>query len=336
MFASIIAAVFVIIAVFAFVARGVFKSGVKAAQEEVDKFRENGTQTYEDRQRKEEAEDKVNNDSFAATGALGAALVCLGIAGIVMFFACSAIVEAKQVGVVSTYGKVHEQTMKPGWNWKTPFDKVTEIDATTQTDEYKGEDAIQVRLKDGNTAEVYTTVRWSISSENASQVYSEFRSDDPTDSLRKAMVSTQFKAASNAEFASFDPLSLAGIDGETPDYKALAKGVQDRLENETEGLVKVRSVTVSLIKLDKRSQKHLDDYVAQVAKTRVANEAKETATAQAAANRELASSIAKDPNVLVNKCLDTVAEAVASGASLPAGFNCMPGSGTGVVIPSTR
>lgn len=335
MFATIVAGFLVILAIIAFVARGVFKSGVKAAQEEVDKYRENGVQTYEDRQRMEDAEQKVNDDSLGATGALAAALVLLGIAGIVMFFACSAIVEAKQVGVVSRYGKVHEQTMSPGWNWKTPFDKVTEIDATTQTDEYKGKDAIQVRLKDGNTAEVYTTVRWSISPENASKVYSEFRSDDPTDSLRKAMVSTQFKAAANAEFASFDPLSLAGIEGATPDYKALAEGVQTRLEDETEGLVKVRSVTVSLIKLDKRSQKNLDEYVAQVAKTRVAKEAKETAIAQAEANRELASSIAKDPNVLVNKCLDTVAEAIASGASLPAGYNCL-GNGSAVVVPSTR
>lgn len=332
MIASAFAGVFVLLAIFALMARGYFKRDAKTAEEQVAEMDEQTTgRGYDWDTRYKNAVKKVADSHNAATGALAAAGVLLITAGVIMLLACSAIVEAKQVGVVSTYGKVHEKTMSPGWNWKSPFDKVTEIDATTQTDEYKGDDAIQVRLKDGNTAEIYTTVRWSISSENASQVYSEFRSDDPTDSLRKAMVSTQFKAASNAEFASFDPLSLAGIDGETPDYKALAEGVKDRLEAETEGLVKVRSVTVSLIKLDKRSQKHLDDYVAQVAKTRTAKEAKETAAAQAAANRELASSIAKDPNVLVNKCLDIVAE----GVDLPAGFTCMS-SGTGVVIPSTR
>lgn len=330
MFATIVTAFLVVLAIAAFMARGVFKKSAKVHMKEAENASDR--QDYNGDSDKSRLEDKADEQANAATAALAAGLVFLGIGGIIMFFACSAIIEAKQVGVVKTFGDVHEETMSPGWNWKGPFDKVTEIDATTQTDEYKGDSAIQVRLKDGNTAEIYTTVRWSISEEKANLVYSEFRSDDPTDSLRKAMVSTQFKAAANAEFAGFDPLALAGIDGsEAPDYKALADAIKTRMETETEGLVNVRSVTVSLIKLDKRSQKHLDDYVAQVAKTRTAIEAKTTASKQAEANKELADSISKDPNVLVARCLDLIES---GDLKPPAGFTCWPGGGTGVVIPS--
>lgn len=330
MFATIMTAFFVVLAIAAFMARGWFKKTAKQAETLAE---DASTQrNYNGGSDKQNLLDDAEQRRNAATGVLAAGFVSLGIAGIIMFFACSAIIEAKQVGVVKTFGDVHEETMSPGWNWKGPFDKVTEIDATTQTDEYKGDSAIQVRLKDGNTAQIYTTVRWSISEEKANLVYSEFRSDDPTDSLRDAMVSTQFKAAANAEFAGFDPLALAGIDGsEAPDYKALADAIKTRMESETEGLVNVRSVTVSLIKLDKRSQKHLDDYVAQVAKTRTAIEAKTTASKQAEANKELADSISKDPNVLVARCLDLIES---GDLTPPAGFTCWNNSGSAVVLPS--
>lgn len=332
MASTIIAAIFLVIAFGVLFAGGWLKRTAKeqrAKAEEASTQRDHFSRTTEKEDLEKDAGDREN----AALVAKAVAWVLIGIAVIVMALAVTVAVQPKQVGVVSAFGKVHEQTLKPGLHTKAPWDKVTEIDATTQTDEYKGDSAIQVRLKDGNTAEVYTTVRWSVSEENASKVYSEFRSDDPTESLRDAMVSTQFKAAANAEFASFDPLTLAGIEGETPDYKALADGVKNRMEAETEGLVNVRSVTVSLIKLDKRSQKRLDDYIAQVAKTRTAHEAQKTAAEQAKANEILSESISKDPNVLVARCLDLIE----SGDLVPpAGFSCWNNAGSSVVIPSAR
>lgn len=332
MFATIVTAFFVVFAIAAFIARGWFK---RTAKDVEAKAEDAGTQRrYDGGSEKQDLLDDAEQRRNAATGTFAAGLVFLGIAALIMFFACSTSIQAKQVGVATTFGKVDPQTMAPGWNWKGPFDKVTEIDATTQTDKYKNDSAIQVKLKDGNTAEIFTTLRWSISEEKASQVYAEFRSDDPTKSLRDAMVSEQFKGAANAEFASFDPLSLAGVEGsEAPDYKALANAIQERLEAETEGLVNVRSVTVSLIKLDKRSQKHLDDYVAQVAKTRTATEAQKTAAEQAKANKILSESISRDPNVLVARCLDLIES---GDLKPPAGFSCWNGGGSSVVIPSGR
>ena len=63
-----------------------------------------------------------------------------------LFFSTFTTVEAKQVGVKSTFGKVAEDTLSAGPHFKLPWAKVTEIDATIQTDEYKGDSCITVAV----------------------------------------------------------------------------------------------------------------------------------------------------------------------------------------------
>lgn len=265
------------------------------------------------------------------TRAIG--LIPVGIAALIMALACTTVVQAKQVGVVTTFGKPGDTTLSSGLHVKAPWQKVTEIDATIQTDEYHGDSGIIVRLNDGNTAKVSATIRWSVSEENANEVYADFRSDDPTKSLRDAVVSTQFKAAMNTVFSTFDPLSLAGGEGtEAPNYIALAQDVETAMLARTNDLVTIESVTISLLSLDDKSQAKIDAYIGEVAKTRIAEQAQKTAEKQAEANRILSDSISNDPNVLVSKCFDLLAE----GYDAPAGFTCWPGGNGSVVVPSAR
>lgn len=262
---------------------------------------------------------------LTAVGALFLSVVIVVLSSMTM-------VEAKQVGVVTAFGKPQDDTLSSGLHWKKPWEKVTEIDATIQTDEYHGDRGIQVRLSDGNTATISATIRWSVSEENANRVYADFRSDDPTKSLRDAVVSTQFKAAMNSTFAAFDPISLTGASGTAPDYNALAEKVETAMLAKTNDLVSLESITISLIALDGASQKKIDDYVGEVAKTKIAEQAQRTAKAQAEANRILSQSISNDPNVLVSKCFDLLAE----GYDAPAGFSCWPGGNGAVVVPSGK
>ena len=69
---------------------------------------------------------------------------------------------------------------------------------------------------------------------------------------------------------------------------------------------------------------------AERANTRIAEQRAKTATAEAESNRVLSESIKNDPNVLVSKCLDAINE----GKSLPAGFQCWPGTSGSVVVPA--
>lgn len=251
-------------------------------------------------------------------------LLPLALAFITLFFGTFTTVEAKQVGVVTSLSKPLEHTLDSGPHFIAPWQKVTEIDATVQTDEYHGAKCITVVLADKNTACISATNRWSVNDKNANDVYAEFRSDDPTASLRDAVVSTQFKAALNSVFSTYDVTTEKAAD-----YDALATQAMDITKKKTKGLVDIDTVTISYIKPSEKLQDKIEAIQAQEAKTRIATEAKATAAAEAAANRELASSLSKDPNVLVSKCLDIVAE----GVSLPAGFSCMGGSGA-VVVPS--
>lgn len=243
-----------------------------------------------------------------------------------LFFSTFTTVEAKQVGVQTTFGKVHESTLGSGPHLKAPWTKVTEIDSTIQTDEYRGDECITVVLSDKNTACISATDRWSVNDENAGDVYAEFRTDDPTGSLRDAVVSTQFKAAVNDVFGGYD-----ATQEERPDYDGLAAEVLAKMEPKTRGLIDIESITISFIKPSEKLQTKIETIQAQEAKTRIATEALATAEKQAEANRALSESVSNDPNVLVAQCIDGL---INGDFTAPAGFSCWPGSGSAVVVPS--
>lgn len=247
---------------------------------------------------------------------------------IVAFFSFTTRVEAKQVGVLTTWGKPADKTYSSGLAFHMPWSKMTQIDATTQTNEYHGKNAIKVILADKNTADVSATIRWAVNEKNANTVFADFRSDDPTQQLRKAVVSTQLKAALNTVFNSYDATAEKPA---TPDD--LSKQVENILKGRTDGLVDVKSITISYIKPDATVQKKIDQLQSQKAQTKVAAEKVLTAEQEADANGKLSDSISNDPNVLVSKCLDLIAD---GELNPPAGFSCWPGANGSVVIPSTK
>lgn len=258
------------------------------------------------------------------------AVVPVLLIGLLFLTTSMTTVEAKHVGVVTEFGKEQPDTLGAGFHWKKPWAKVTELDSTIQTWEYAGKSAIDVVLADKNAASVSVTARWSVSDENANDVYAEFRgADDITDALGEAVVGTQLKAALFAVFADHD---LTAEDALTADE--LAEKVQDVMDDKTKSKVDIDSVTISKITPGEKLQSKIEAIQAQVAQTTIAEEKKATATAEAAANRILSESISNDPNVLVSKCLDMVAELPAG--SLPAGFQCWNNAGGSVVVPSAK
>lgn len=244
------------------------------------------------------------------------------------FFAFTTRVEAKQVGVLTTLGSPSDKTYGSGPALRFPWQKMTQIDATTQTNEYHGDNAIKVILTDKNTADISATIRWAVNPTAAHEVYSDFRSNDPTEGLNKAVVSTQFKAAMNYVFNSYD---ATAENNKTP--ATLAKHVEDIMSGKTNGLVDIKSVTISYIKPDKAVQRKIDALQTQRGATKVAEEKKATARAEAEANEIISKSISNDPNVLVSKCLDLLGD---GAFQPPAGFSCWSGGGGSVVIPATK
>lgn len=277
--------------------------------------------------------------------ARGIAALPVGFAVLLLAISCTTIIEAKNVGVLTTFGKP-AGSLDPGLHLKAPWQKVTELDGTIQTQEYEGERQIRVRIGDGTTAGVTTTIRWRIVGGKADDIYAGYRSDDVNQNIRTSLVSTVFKAAVNQVLGQYNPTEhIRVVDPSAPaaafsvdfapDYDALAAEVTESMERRVAdggGFVEIQSITISGIDLSETTQKKINDFQAEVAATQVALQRKATAAAQAAANQALAASVSKDPNVLVSRCLDTLQMMVEQKQSVPAGFSCWPGSGSQLVL----
>lgn len=269
-------------------------------------------------------------------------LIPIGLSTIVLLLMSVTQVHAKEIGVV-TFGGKPVGELDAGYHMKAPWQHVTKIDETIFTDTYTGDNAIPVRLGDGNTASVAATIRWHVDPQAAQYIFSNYRSNDPTESLKDSVVDTQFKAAVNDVLAGFNPTSLIQQAGKqsttvtfTPDYEALGKSITASMKDrvvDAEGIpmVVMDGITVSGISYSKDTEDRINALMAQVAKTQQAIQSKLTAQAEAAANRTLSSSLSHDPNVLVSKCLDLMAD---GKINAPAGFSCWPGSNGAVVVPS--
>lgn len=269
---------------------------------------------------------------------------------ILLFLSTFAIVGTRNVGVETQFSAPTGRTTDAGWTWKAPWHSIHDVDARIQVEEYKGDDCIYVKIADGGTACISLGYRWRINPDNASKAYQDYGSaeDGIIAAVKKAVVSTNIKAAINETLGTYDPLSGADIKpGMTaeeisnikinvvPDYQQINKDIKDNLDNKITdlgGLVDIESVTVSYVKLPDATEKKINAFNQAVQDTKIALQQIATAGAQADANNALAASL-QDPNVLVAKCFNSLAQ---GEFNPPAGFSCWPGAGGAVVVPAAK
>lgn len=275
-------------------------------------------------------------------------VIPLGLALVFLVLSCFAVVGTRNVGVPTYFGKPTGVTYDAGLNFKPPWVNVTDIDATIQVEEYSTSDPISVKIGDGGESKIAVSYRWRINPDGADQVYADYRNSDLdiTDAVRKALVSTNIKAALNEEFAKIDPLAGSNITSSmtpeqiakvklnvNPDYEALNENIKKNVEEKIKDLgdlIDIQSVTVTYFQLPDTTQSRINEFNAKIQTSKNALIDVSTKTAQARGNEELAKSL-QDPNVLVSKCLDSLSD---GDFTAPAGFSCWPGSGGSVVIPS--
>lgn len=282
---------------------------------------------------------------FATDVPLVFAAIPLVLFLIVGFLTTFTTVEAKNVGVLTTFGKPSDRNLSAGAHLKAPWQKVTELDGTIQTDEYRGDEGcIYVRIGDGSRSCVTLTNRWQIVDEQADVIFGDYRSDDPTDSLRKAVVSTQLKAATQEVLAGYNPVAeLEVVEGSNaaaaselsfaPDYGQISADIKKAMESRPgSDLITIEDITVSYVSLSPSTQGTIDDFIAAVGQTRIAAQQKSTAVERKAANDTLASSVTND-GVLVSRCLDIVEQAVEQGYPFNGAWSCL-GAPDGVLVGS--
>lgn len=263
----------------------------------------------------------------------GGGVVAVLIAAAVGISSCVVQVPTKEFGVVTTYGRP-SGVYSNGLHLKAPWQQVTNIDAAIQTDSYekdsKDGSCVQVRIAHQATACVDVSIRWRIrqgATENLYQNYRQFSN------IRDSLIVRELRAALNSVMEAYDPLSVdENGNASTPALSKVSADVQSAMVKEIGDQVEVLSVIVPVVNFDQNTQAKVNALLAQVAQTRIAQQSVKTAQQQADANKTLAASVSKDPNVLVSKCLDLLE----SGKfTPPAGFSCWPSSGSAVVVPGT-
>lgn len=240
-------------------------------------------------------------------------------------------VPAQGVGVFTSFGKVVD-SKGPGLHIKAPWVKVTDMDGTIQQennfweapdpkDDSKTIDArTKIRLSSTNSEMfVNNQLRWRIKQPAAGRLFADWKNFDK---IGPGLVQKQLSGALNEVLATYDPVTI-GAKNKTNDQIAAetATTLQTRLGSDIE----VVGLTITTVDFDPATQARINDFQAEVARTRVAEQRKLTATADADGNNKLSASV-KDPNVLISKCLDTQQDIVNKGGSLLGVPSCFPGS----------
>lgn len=271
---------------------------------------------------------------------VGAGVV--GFLGIIfLLFASLTVVGTHDIGVLTTFGRP-DGSLSNGLHWKAPWQNVTKLDGRIQTDTYasngyNGSDqngaqdgCVNVRIARQATACVNLTIRWQLTQTGVDYLFKNFKTND---NIRDNLLHRDLQTAVNVAFAKYDPLGLdANGDSTQPTTTELAATVKSALEQQVGQWLSIPQVFIPIFNFDPETQKRLNQLQLQVAQTRIAQQAEQTAQAQAQANKILAQSVSHDPNVLVSKCLDILNEAVQKGQALPAGFSCFGSPATSVAV----
>ena len=258
----------------------------------------------------------------AKTRSLRIAVVAGVIALFVVILGSTTIVSARNVGVVTTFGRP-SGTLSNGLHWKAPWQSVTEMDGTIQIDNHTGESATTVRLGNNSTANVENSVRWRIQPAAADELFLDYRQFA---NVRDNLVTRELRAALNEVFADFDPLAPENVEG--ANVQALGDKVAENLRAKVGGQIEILNVIVPLVNYDQATQDRINALNVEKANTRIAEQRAKTAAAEAKANEILAASVSNDPNVLVSKCLDAAREAGIS----PLG--CWPNTSVVPTVPA--
>lgn len=261
-------------------------------------------------------DNETPNSSRIAWTIFGSIIVGLVTLGL----SATTIIPPRTVGVTVAFGKP-TQILSNGIHIKVPWASVEKLDGAVQNDVYNGSNAVDVRLGNNSKAKADASIQWQLSTKDTMQVFLDYRTFE---NIQQNLVDRNFRASMNEVMSEYNPLdSLETAQGGS-DLGTLSEKVLEKMKEKVGNQINVKSVTIPIINFDKSTQQRIDELQQETARTRIAEQKKETSKAESAANRELEKSLSDE--VLISKCLDIIAE---SGQS-PIG--CFPGNGGTVPI----
>ena len=279
--------------------------------------------------------DNPTRDDKNGRNTVGTVAIALTVLSMIFFGVASTVqVSTKNIAVVTEFNRP-VGALDNGLHFKAPWTKTTEYDAAIQTDQHTVDNhgtCINVRIAHQTIACVDVSIKWRINENAVGGLYQNYRGFE---NVRDSLVTRELDVALNTVFETYDPLAVDDNGNSTAtSLNKLAGDVQTQMQQTVGNQLTVLSVMVPKLKFDNATQGRINALQAQIAQTRIAQQAEKTAAAQAAANKALAASVSKDPNVLVDKCLNIWNEMVSKGMALPAGSSCWGPSSASVAVPA--
>ncbi len=155
------------------------------------------------------------------TAAKWTAFGLLAVTIILTVWSSLVAVPTRNVGVVTTFGRPHDETLSNGLHIKAPWDDVWNFDAAVQTDKFTGNEdkddlktthtCTTVRIGNQSTACVDNSIRWQIVPDEADVLYQDYKDFD---NVRDSLVTRQLITALNEAFSTYDPLNNIDENGQ--------------------------------------------------------------------------------------------------------------------------
>lgn len=270
----------------------------------------------------------------------GAAGVIVGL--IVIALTCFSIVDARSVGIQTSFGKYHD-TLDAGIHITAPWSSVEDWTTRNQTirfagdgkaeerDNYFTEPAITVRLGNQSEAYVDATITWGITEKSVESLWKQYKTFGDA---RRDFVTPQALGASNTAFDGYDP--FRGLDEKNADNPYIPLAVwSQKITDALRPLYQARNVElinvqVTKVAYDQRTEDKLRQYADAVANTRIKAQDVKTAEQEAAASKARAQTAAPGCEALLR---DLAAQDKLK--DLPAGWQC-PGNPGPAVVGSSK
>jgi SPFH domain/Band 7 family protein len=272
---------------------------------------------------------RKNVDALAVGVVAGALALIAGVLSTV--FSSFNAVGTYDIGVTTSFGKV-QSYVGPGAHWIAPWDNMSLMDESVQPID----DSLTVRVAGQQTAQAEVKLRVQLVPSATDSLFKQYKGN--TQNVITALVKPELNAAMNSVYDGYDPILplSTGAKAGTPDNPStqqLSDAVKAKLTAAIGQQVMVNTLIVQPLKYDQTVENRINSVLAQTAKTDVAKQAEITAQAQAAANNTIQASLAKNPLVIANNCVNGLIDGQITNEP---GFSCWPGSGSGVVIPSGK
>lgn len=259
-----------------------------------------------------------NNHEYSAEGKnilqiIGGVVMIVAL--IITVFASTTIVKPREIGVKVALGKPVGEPLRNGLHLKAPWETVEKLDAAVQNDLYEGQTAIPVRLANNGRATVNASIEWQLKEDEALDMFLDYKTFAK---IQINLVDRNFNVALNDVTSAYDPLNANSVANGGKDLSTMAEEVKKQVQAKVGNRILIRSVALPIMNFDDPTQGRINELQAETAKTRVAQQKKQTSTAEAEANKILEASVTAE--TLTSKCLDIVAESKLS----PIG--CFPGT----------